>query len=347
MAEPLSVAVVGSGYFSQFHFDAWSRLAGVRLSALASLDGVSANERAKTYGVPQIYDTLDALLDAMQPDLIDIVTPPATHLPLVRTAAERGIPVICQKPLAPTFELAIEIVDCARRAGITLVVHENFRFMPWFRHARRLIDEGRLGRLHGLSFRLRPGDGQGPDAYLGRQPYFRDMTQFLIHETGIHFIDCFRYLMGEVTAVSARLRRLNPAIAGEDAGIVIFEFDDDRLGLFDGNRLNDHVAEDCRLTMGEMHLEGSAGVLRLDGKGRLWWKAHGEPEHEEIYNRSPQGFGGDCVYAFQHHVVGHLTEGTPLENSGDAYLANLRVEEAIYRASVEGRRVMLQPQPAQ
>ncbi|MEZ5906603.1 MAG: hypothetical protein R3C69_16410 [Geminicoccaceae bacterium] len=84
--------------------------------------------------------------------------------------------------------------------------------------------EGRANRrLFQASFRLRTGDGQGPRAYLDRQPYFQQMGRFLVHETAIHFIDVFRFLLGEPEAVLARLVRLNPAIAGEDAG-VIFEF---------------------------------------------------------------------------------------------------------------------------
>ena len=75
-------------------------------------------------------------------------------------------------------------------------------------------------KLHTLTFRSRPGDGWAADAYLARQPYFREMPRFLIHETGIHFIDTFRYLAGEVTRVYCRLRKLNPAIAGEDCGLL-------------------------------------------------------------------------------------------------------------------------------
>ena len=238
---------------------------------------------------------------------------------------------------------AEEIVRTAERAGILFAVHENFRFMPWFRHAREMIDEGTLGRLHAIQFRLRPGDGQGPRAYLNRQPYFQKMERFLVHETGIHFIDSFRYLMGEVSSVFAQLRQINPAIAGEDAGYVVFTFAEGATGLFDGNRLNDHLAEDCRLTMGEMHLEGSDGVLRLDGYGRLWWKPHGRDEVEEAYDWDRRGFGGDCVYHLQKHVIDHLREGTPLVNAGRDYLVNLRVEEAIYKSNRRGRRSDLAP----
>ena len=217
--------------------------------------------------------------------------------------------------------------------------------MPWYREARRLLDAGALGSPHGIAFRLRSGDGQGPDAYLDRQPYFQTMERFLIHETGIHFIDTFRFLMGEVSAVTANLRRRNPAIAGEDAGIVMFEFADGTTGLFDGNRLNDHAARNCRLTMGEMHLEGSAGVLRLDGDGGLWMKPHGGIEKRVDYAWSDQGFGGDCVYALQAHVIRHLRDGTPIENAGSDYLVNLRIEEAIYVSAAEGRRITVEPDP--
>ena len=93
----------------------------------------------------------------------------------------------------------------------------------------------------------------------------------------------FRYLLGEVEAVSARLRRLNPAIAGEDCAHIVFEFGDGCTGLFDGNRLNDHVADNPLLTMGEMWLEGERGVLRLDGQACLWFKPHGGIEVQHPY----------------------------------------------------------------
>ena len=335
----IRVAVAGSGYFSRFHFDAWARLERAELIALATLDRDSGEAVAAEFGVPSVYDDVAAMLDAEKPDLLDIATPPASHRTLVELAAERGVPVVCQKPLMPTSAESEALVELAESAGIALIVHENFRFMPWFLRARALIEEGRLGRLHSIHFRMRPGDGQGPRAYLDRQPYFQQMERFLIHETGIHFIDVFRLLMGEIVAVSARLRRLNPAIAGEDAGVAIFEFENGGQGVLDGNRLNDHVAENCRLTMGEMHLEGSAGVLRLDGEGQLWWKPHGGGESQEAYEWEARGFAGDCVHAFQKHVLAHLLDGAPLENDGRAYLANIRVEEAIYRSHETGRRV--------
>ncbi|MDH3701231.1 MAG: Gfo/Idh/MocA family oxidoreductase [Alphaproteobacteria bacterium] len=334
----LRVAVAGAGYFARFHHEAWSRLPGVDLTGICDHDAAKAAAAAAAVG-SQSYSDLTAMLDDGQIDLLDIATPPDTHLALVSEAVRRGLPVICQKPLAPTTVEAREIVAITESAGVLLTVHENFRFQPWYREIRRLLDTGRLGDPHGITFRLRPGDGQGPAAYLDRQPYFQEMERFLIHETGIHFIDTFRFLMGEVTGVYADLRRVNPAIAGEDAGIVTFRFASGAAGLFDGNRLNDHAADNARLTMGEMWLEGSDGVLRLDGYGRLWWKPHRGDETAHAYAWHDRGFAGDCVAAIQAHVLNHLRHGAPLENDGRSYLRNMEIEEAVYRSAAEGRRI--------
>jgi len=332
------IAVIGAGYFAQFHQDAWMRLPGAELVGICDLDGEKAAAAARIHGVPSFTDH-DEMFDATKPDLVDIATPPASHLELVTAAASRGLTVICQKPLAPTLAQAeaVVVAAAAAAAGTLLVVHENFRFQPWYREMRRLLNAGLLGDPHGVSFRLRPGDGQGPMAYLARQPYFQRMERFLVHETAIHFIDTFRFLLGDVSGVTARLRRLNPQIAGEDAGVIMFEFTAGQTGLFDGNRLNEHVAENTRLTMGEMWLEGSAGVLRLDGGGGLWWKPHGGAEVAHEYGWSDTGFGGDSVHALQAHVLSHLRDGTRLENIGRSDLRNLEIEEAVYRSAKENR----------
>jgi predicted dehydrogenase len=337
----LKVCTVGAGYFSRFHHDGWRRLERAELVGVCDRDRGKAEAMAGAFGVERAFDDAAAMLDACAPDLVDLVTPPATHAALVSLAAARGIDVVCQKPLAPTLDEARALVAQAQDAGIRLIVHENFRFQPWYREAARLLRSGALGVPHGIAFRLRPGDGQGRNAYLDRQPYFQQMERFLVHETAIHFIDVFRFLLGQIGAVFAWLRRLNPAIAGEDAGLILFRFASGAAGLFDGNRLNEHESDDQRRTMGDMWLEGSGGVLRLDGAGRLWLKPHGGDEQEHAYAFEDRNFGGDCVFQLQRHVALHLLDGGPLENDAASYLRNLEIEEAVYRSAKEGRWVEL------
>ncbi|SEG68649.1 Gfo/Idh/MocA family protein [Bosea lathyri] len=333
----LTVAIAGCGYFSRFHQDAWSRMDGVRVVGVADRDAGKREAAVALFDGAKAFDDAEAMLDAVRPDLIDIVTPPQTHRALVEAAARRGVKMICQKPLAPAYDEAQAIVGLAEEAGVMLAVHENFRFMPWFMEAGRLITSGAVGTPLNISFRLRPGDGQGHEAYLSRQPYFQSMPRFLIHETGIHLIDVFRCLMGEITGVFARLRRINPVIAGEDAGYVIFDFASGAAGLFDGNRHVDHPAKDTRMTNGVLLVEGTESVIRLDGFGKLFVRPRGGDEREHAYAWADRGYGGDCVYRQSRHIVDHLLTGTPLANSGRDYLRNLDIEEAVYRSAAEGR----------
>ncbi|MGE0847145.1 MAG: Gfo/Idh/MocA family protein [Flavobacteriaceae bacterium] len=341
----IRLASVGAGYFAAFHLEAWTRISRVRREAVCDSDPARAADAAARYGYAGAFDDAAAMIEAVRPDLVDIATPPPSHLGLDRAAAAAGAAIVCQKPFCGTLEEAREAVRIAREAGVVLAVHENFRFQPWYREIARQIASGRMGEIYQATFRLRPGDGQGPDAYLDRQPYFRAMERFLVHETAIHFVDVFRFLLGEVADVQARLDRLNPAIAGEDAGLIVFGHAGGRRALFDGNRLASHAAENRRLTMGEMLVEGSAGCLRLDGDGRLWWRAHDEnAETRILYPPFGPGFGGDCVHALQAHVVAHLLDGAPLENAGADYLLNLEVERAIYDSATGGTRIRPWPE---
>ncbi|MGI9371191.1 MAG: Gfo/Idh/MocA family protein [Hyphomicrobiales bacterium] len=337
----LRVAAVGTGFFSQFHYDAWSRLP-VELVGICDLDLESAEHVASRFSSAKAFSDFETMLDETKPDLVDVITPPPTHFGFVSALAQRGIPAICQKPFCTSLQEAEKLVNLLQETEGLCVVHENFRFQPWYGALKELVEQGHIGTPYQVTFQLRPGDGQGADAYLGRQPYFQKMPRFLVHETAIHWIDVFRYLCGEVSAVTARLRKLNPVIAGEDAGYLIFEFKNGQTGLFDGNRLADHAADNHRLTMGEMQIEGSAGALRLNGDGEIYHRAFGHNTWKrQDYTWENTGFGGDCVYRLQAHMVANLTSGVPLQNTAADYLTNLRIEEAVYQSSAEGKTITL------
>jgi predicted dehydrogenase len=332
----LRVAAIGAGYFSQFHYDAWTRMNDVELVGLCDLDPARASATAARWSIPHSFTDAADMLDRLRPDLVDIITPPAAHLDLIGLAAAWRINAICQKTFCRSLAEARQAVQIAGEAGILLVVHENFRFQPWYGEISRRLGAGSLGQVYQATFRLRPGDGQGADAYLNRQPYFQTMERFLVHETAIHFVDTFRYLFGEVGDVFADLRRLNPVIAGEDSGLIIFRHRNGVRAVFDGNRLVDHVARNHRLTMGEMMIEGERAVLRLDGDGNLFERALQSNEWQPlVFDRSDAGFGGDSVFRLQRHIVDHLARGTPVMNTAGDYIANLVIEESIYRSATE------------
>ena len=316
----------------------------VEIVAICNRDIVAAQQIAKNYGIPKCYSDIRTMLEAVEVDLIDIITPPITHKSAVETAIELGVNVICQKPFAENLAQAEGLVSAAKAAGISLCIHENFRFMPWMRKIAQLLNKDLFGDIYNVRFAMRTGDGQGSDAYLARQPYFQTMPKLLIHETAVHFIDCFRYLFGEPDSLYASLKRCNPVIKGEDAGLVIFEYPKGMTVTFDGNRLLDHASSNPRRTFGEMMIEGTKATLRLDGEGRIYIRQFTELEEvEQQYHWQDKGFGGDCVYALNRHVADHFLKGTVLENSAEQYLKNIRLEEAIYQSHTQGRRIVLQP----
>lgn len=325
---------IGAGYFSQFHYEAWNRIAEVQLTALCDLDTERRHAAMTRYGIRRDYADYREMLEKEQPDFVDVITPPASHLEICRTAAQLGINVICQKPLAPRFAEARTIVEVARGVGIRFMVHENFRFQPWHREIKRLLDRGAVGdKLHTLTFRSRPGDGWPEDAYLDRQPYFREMPRFLIHETGVHFIDTFRYLAGDVRRCYCVLRKLNRFIRGEDCGLLVFEFTSGAIGVWDANRFNESSCDDPRYTFGEFLVEGNGGTIRLAMDGALTVQALGEPKRPHPYHHENRGFGGDCCHATLRHFVDRLLDGQPFETDGDEYLKTLAVEEAFYQSA--------------
>lgn len=332
----LRVACIGAGYFSQFHYGSWQRMKRVDLVASCNRD----IDKARATGLPA-YDDAARMIRETEPDLLDIILPPVAHAATIRVALEHGVKnMVCQKPFCQDLAEAHQITAEAEAAGARIVIHENFRFQPWYRAIKGAIDAGVIGDLHQLTFRLRPGDGQGPRAYLDRQPYFQQMERFLVHETAVHWVDTFRYLLGEPQAVYADLRRINPVIAGEDAGHVMFTYLNGTRALFDGNRHLDHAADNHRRTMGEALVEGTAGTLRLTGDGTVRLRGFGSEEETILLPPDTwDGFGGDCVHALQSHVVSGLLDGTRLENLARDYLGVIKVEEAIYRSAREGRKI--------
>ncbi len=336
VAPDFNVACVGAGYFAQFHHAAWQEVDGARLVAIADPDPDAVGPA----GVARHPD-LDALLGSHAVDILDIASPPDTHAALIEQALESGVSrIICQKPFCDTLATARRVTARAVETGADLIVHENFRFQPWYRALKDIIATGRLGRIFQFRFALRPGDGRGPDAYLDRQPYFRAMERFLVHETAVHFLDVFTFLFGPPDHVYADLRRLNPHIAGEDAGLIICGYVGGARAVFDGNRLVDHAAANPRLTMGEAHLEAEHACIRLDGFGRLLQRDTGSADWQEILPATAdQRFGGGCVEALCRHAVMAWRDGNSPENAAGDYLRILALEEAAYHSAAAGRRV--------
>jgi predicted dehydrogenase len=332
----LKGAAMGAGYFSRFQYEAWSRIPEVEIAAIYNRTEDKARALMAQYGIGRYYSDWREMIDRERPDFVDIITPPETHQEICAYAAARGVHIICQKPLAPAFETSRAIVETARAAGVRFMVHENWRWQPWYRQIKRMQNAGVIGEFTHIHFLMRMGDGWGENAYLDRQPFFRDYPRLLVYETGVHFIDTFRYLLGEVTQVYAHLRRLNPVIQGEETGQIFFRFANGATAIWDSNRFNEVESPSPRYTFGQMRLDAMGGHITLDTEANLRVKPLGQPGYNVEYPHRNLNFGGDCVYALQRHFVDSMQSGAEFEASGEDYLKTLAVVEAVYESARRG-----------
>ena len=332
---------IGAGYFAPFQYEAWTRIPEVEIAAIYNRTEDRARAIMAEYAVPRYYRDWREMLRAERPDFVDIITPPDTHEEMCAYAAELGVHIICQKPLAATFAVSQRIVDNAAAAGVRFMVHENFRWQPWYRAIKKVQKDGTIGAFTHANFLMRMGDGWGDDAYLARQPFFREYPRLLIYETGVHFIDTFRYLLGEVTSVIARVRRMNPVIRGEDTAQILLTLDSGATAIWDANRYNETEAESPRYTFGELRIDATHGHLSMDAESTIRIKRLGEPGRELRYERERKNFAGDCVYALQRHFVDCMLSGAEFESSGTDYLKTVRIVEAAYESAMTGQVVRI------
>lgn len=342
----LKGVVLGAGYFAPFHYEAWTRIPEVAIAAMFNPSEDRAAPIMARYGIPRYYADWKAMIDREAPDFVDIVTPPETHEEMCGYAAARGAHIICQKPLAPTYDASRRIVDAARAAGVRFMVHENFRWQPWYRAIKQLQRDGVIGDFTHLAFTMRTGDGWGPDAYLARQPFFRDYPRLLVYETGVHFIDTFRFLLGDVVSVYAHLRRLNPVIAGEDAGQLLLTFASGATAIWDANRYNEVEADAPRFTFGSLRIDATRGHLTMDTSSAIRIKPLGGPGRDLEYARANVNFAGDCVYTLQRHFVDCMRSGREFESHGADYLKTIEAVEAAYESARQGQVVRLEQRHA-
>ena len=328
MRSILRGGIIGCGFFAGRHIEAWRRIPEVEIVAAADPRLDRAEQFAKN-----VYRSADEMFDREPLDFVDIVTRVETHLPLVRLAVERKIPIICQKPIAPDWLTAIEIVNIAESAGVPLMIHENWRWQAWYRVAHEMIVRGDIGRPICYGFRTRTRDGVG-DAPYAKQPYFRQLRRLLIDETLVHHMDTARFLFGEIDSVYAQASRRNPNVVAEDQAILVLTHEESVHGWIDGHRFLDPDPDGP--AMGDAFFDGELGTISILATGDvclnrvLAWK-----------NEVTAGYRGDSVRATQTHFIECLANGSDFESGGRPYLRTFAAVEAAYRSVSDTRCVSL------
>jgi predicted dehydrogenase len=175
---------------------------------------VDVNPAAHAPDLP-FYSDLVSALDGVQADAVLLATPPEYHARDVLTAVERGLPVLCEKPLTEDLAEAVSLVEAVDRARGTLLVGMNFRFLPVSERVRQMVASRELGNvMFGQFTYIRNRDGRRADL----NDYPLGMVQPMLVEQSIHHLDLLRYVYGrEVLSVAADTWNPDPSVYADDS----------------------------------------------------------------------------------------------------------------------------------
>lgn len=154
MSKPVNVGLVGCGFMGRTHSNAYRKVSNFFttqhrpvLKAVCARNGEKATEFAHTWGYESVETDWRKLVARKDIDAIDICTPNNTHCEIALAALKAGKMVLCEKPLSMNATEGEEMARAAEAAGVPNIVWYNYRRVPAVTMAKKLIDEGRLGRV--------------------------------------------------------------------------------------------------------------------------------------------------------------------------------------------------------
>jgi predicted dehydrogenase len=318
-------------------------------------------EFADQWGIPRAYDRLADMLDAEELDALLVLTDNKSHHAATLAALERGLAVLCEKPLGLNARQAREMTEAAAAAGVTTMAPFTYRFMPANAYLKELLDEGFLGQPYHLNLRYYSGYGRS-GAYAWRFDV-GEAGAGILGDLGSHWVYMARWFFGEIRAVRAAWSHLVPRDprpdgapfeAADDAVILLVEFENGALGSLHMTSLAHEPGP-----FGQRHeidLHGSGGTLRAVCDWRTIQRVEGcradeaDPHEMPIPEHIWKGARRDTVHNTYRDVfrtqetmtrafVTAVAEGRPASPDFADGLAVQRVLEAADRSARQGRRV--------
>jgi predicted dehydrogenase len=339
--EKLKFAVLGCGFWSKFQIGAWSELDGVELVAVYNRTISKAQNIAGYFKVASVYDDAEQLFKKEKIDFVDIITDVDTHAHFVKMAVNHGIKhIICQKPMAPDFETAKEMVDICDKAGAKLYVHENYRWQAPVRRFKQIIDSGVIGK----PFKARVSFLSGYPVF-DNQPFLRELDHFILTDMGSHVLDVTRYLFGECTELWCETRAISKGIKGEDLAVIMMSMKNG-MPVYTEMSYASIVEHDSFSTL-HILAEGDKGSVCLGPKFEIRTTTSNGTVSETV--KFPSYAWADPDYIVNHesgiHVNRNILEAIrgkgKAENTGKDNLETVRLIWAAYESAATGEKIIL------
>jgi predicted dehydrogenase len=343
MEKPIKIAIAGIGYGRKVALPVYAELAEFEPVAVWSRRPERAQEVAEKAGLSLGTADFDELLSMPGLEAVHVATPVATHVQFAVAAAERGLHVICEKPLADNLEGARRIVAAIRSAGVAGLVDYGRRMQQT---RQRVIERARevVGRPRMASVSLVQSDHADPDSRPYTWVHDARLGGGRLQGYGVHDLDLLLEIFPDVDTVAGAsevgvpVRRTEDGelrrATAEDAYALVLRFRGGGLGVVTLVSTARHARGDV------IEIHGDEGTVRLDDDRRVWWGRAGE----ELQSEGPlDASSSEAFKRVARNFWAVIREGAAPEPSLEDGLRVQAIFDAVRRADIERRWV--QPEP--
>jgi predicted dehydrogenase len=342
MTPPVKIGLIGSGFIGEIHASSIRQFVmNAEIVAVASLPGRAA-PFAKEHGIPNAFENYADLLAMKEIDLVMLGVPNYLHCEIALAAAAAGKHIVCEKPLCRTVAEADRMIEGCRKAGVLLMYAEELLFAPKYVRAKKLVDEGALGR----PFLVK----QWEEHFGPHEPWFWDVNLSgggVMLDMGCHSIEYARAVFGKpaIKSVFAQLGTYVHAdkTQGEDHSIVVVEYEGDRVGLAENSWAKPGGVDD------RAEIYGSKGHTRADllrGNALTTYSDVGYGYATEkmdvttgwTFTMFEESWNYGFPQEMQHFVDCVAGKAEPIETGVDGREV-LKIICAAYQSAAEGRKI--------
>jgi len=336
--QPLRFAIAGAGFWSHYQLHGWRELPGCECVAVYNRTRAKAEKLAKAFGLPAVHDNYEQMLDTERLDFVDIVTGVEQHAAMTKAAANRGLDVVCQKPMAADYASAAAMVAHCRKQKVKLFINENWRWQHQIRAFAAALKKAPLGKVWRAHINY-----WNSFPVFDNQPFLKELDQFILTDIGTHILDTMRFLFGEADTLYARGHSVNRGIKGEDAVSALF-------GMKNGMTVYANMSYASRVR-GErfpevfITVEGEDASLSLDldfnvnlvTKKGTTTSRHAPPHY--AWADARYGIVHASIVEAQRNILAGLRGETRGETTGEDNLKTLRLVYGCYESIKSGKVV--------
>ncbi len=334
-------ALIGCGRISKNHFESIRKIDHGEIIACADIIEERAKESAERYEIKSYYKDYIEMLDKEKPDAAIICTPSGMHPEMGIEAANRGIHVITEKPMAIQLDDADNLVKACDRNHVLLFVVKQNRLNTTMQLLKSAIDKGRFGRIFMVQsniFWQRPQEYYDLAKWRGTWEF--DGGAFMNQAS--HYVDALHWLIGEVDHVLAETATLARRIETEDTGSAILKFRSGVIGT-----INVTMLTYPKNFEGSVIVLGEKGTVKIGGiavNKIEKWEFDSYDDDDRIVSES--NYQPPNIYGFGHipyykNVIDTLLGNTAPHTDGREGRKSLEIIHAIYRSAKTGQKVAL------